>query len=325
MNERARFALYGGGAVALGAYVVASFLLSRSMPAGTALAAAIVPSLLFGFLGLAGRYPCRVMPLRTTGITRLLGTHLGAAAAASGAWILVWNAWLRVMGLTLPDVSLMFGAGIFLYVGTIVIHYLMLELDASLRYQVLMREAELKAFKAQIDPHFLFNSLNAVASLCGSRPNEAREMAQLMADFFRQTLRVASLDRIPLEQELDLVSRYLAIEKVRFGPRLTVRVSVDDAAKGVAVPPLLLQPLVENAVRHGIASMVDGGNVDVAAWKGDGMVKIRIENPADPDRAHNRGEGIGLANARGRVGAIAGRFSTREAGGVFTVEMELPA
>ena len=325
MNERARFALYGGGAVALAAFVVSSFLLTRTLSPGIAVVAAVVPSILFGFLGLAARYPAKGLPLRTTGVTRLLGTHLGAAAAASGAWILVWNAWLPVIGLTLPDGSLMFGAGIFLYVGTIVIHYLMLELDASLRYQVLMREAELKAFKAQIDPHFLFNSLNAVASLCGSRPNEAREMAQLMADFFRQTLRVAPLDRIPLEQELDLVSRYLAIEKVRFGSRLTVNVTVDDAAKSAAVPPLLLQPLVENAVRHGIASMVDGGNVDVAASKADGMVKIRIENPADPDRAQNRGEGIGLANARGRVGAIAGRFSTREADGRFTVEMELPA
>ena len=325
MNDRARLALYGGGAVAVAAFVVSSFLLSRSMPAATALAAAIVPSLLFGFLGLAGRYPCKVMPLRTTSITRLLGTHLGAAAVASGAWILVWNAWLRVMAMTLPDVPLMFGAGMFLYVGTLVIHYLMLELDASLRYQVLMREAELKAFKAQIDPHFLFNSLNAVASLCGSRPNEAREMAQLMADFFRQTLRVAPLDRIPLEQELDLVSRYLAIEKVRFGPRLTVKMSVEDAARSAAVPPLLLQPLVENAVRHGIASMVEGGSVQLVATKANGVVKIRIDNPADPDRAHNRGEGIGLANARGRLGAIAGRFSTREADGVFTVEMELPA
>ena len=325
MNERARFALYGGGAVALAAFVVSAFLLSRSMPVGTALYAAGAPSLLFGFLGLAARYPCKTTPLRTTSVTRLLVTHLGAAAAASGAWILVWNAWLPVIGQSLPDVSLMFGAGVFLYVGTIVIHYLMLELDASLRYMVLMREAELKAFKAQIDPHFLFNSLNAVASLCGSRPNEAREMAQRMADFFRQTLRVAPLERIPLEQELELVSRYLAIEQVRFGPRLQVRMNIEDAARSVAVPPLLLQPLVENAVRHGIASMVEGGSVDVAATRSEGTVKIRIANPADPERAQNRGEGIGLANARGRVGALAGRFSTREADGMFTVEMELPA
>src|SRR5205807_1876180 len=109
--------------------------------------------------------------------------------------------------------------------------------EAALRYQVLAREAELRAFKAQVDPHFLFNSLNAVASLCGSRPADAREMAQLMADFFRLTLRVGSRERITLAEEIDLVSRYLAIEKVRFGSRLASHIDRDEAAGRCLVPP----------------------------------------------------------------------------------------
>jgi two-component system sensor histidine kinase AlgZ len=148
-----------------------------------------------------------------------------------------------------------------------------------------------------------------------------------MADFFRQTLRLGALDRITLADEIQLVSQYLAIEKVRFGSRLEFRLHVDEAARGRSVPPLLLQPLVENSVRHGIASMVEGGTIDLDAVVRDGKLHIRIENPADPDRPSSRGEGIGLQNARGRLTAISdGRasFRTGEAEGRFRVEIELP-
>src|SRR6185369_12389052 len=188
-------------------------------------------------------------------------------------------------------------------------------------------EAELRAFKAQVDPHFLFNSLNAVASLCGSRPHDAREMAQHLADFFRLILRLGAQEKITLAEEIDLVSRYLAIEKVRFGDRLKVNISVDEGAAQCHVPPLLLQPLVENAVRHGVASMVEGGTIDVEATLRDGMLRILIDNPADPDRADQRGEGIGLQNARGRLNAVSeGRanFNAAEAEGRFRVSIELP-
>src|SRR5262249_43982243 len=181
--------------------------------------------------------------------------------------------------------------------------------------------------KAQGDPHFLFNSLNAVASLCGSRPSEARQMAQLMADFFRLTLRIGARDRITVAEEIDLVSRYLAIEKVRFGARLSTEVAVDEKAAQCLVPPLLLQPLVENAVRHGIASMLDGGTISIRATANDGALRITIENPADPDRAEQKGEGIGLQNARGRLAAISGgkaSLNANENDGRYLVTIEVP-
>ncbi len=327
--ERARIGLYAAGAVAAAALISCAFLLTRQgFTIGDAVLAAAAPSLVFGFIALASRYPCRALPLRTAGLARVVLAHLGSAAAAGGLWILLWKAWLPAAGVGPVDFSLIFGVGALLYCGTVTVNYLILELDASLRYQILAREAELKAFKAQVDPHFLFNSLNAVAAMCGSRPAEAREMAQLMADFFRQTLRLGSLDRITLAEEIQLVSHYLAIEKVRFGQRLDFKLHVDDAAGQRSVPPLLLQPLVENSVRHGIASMVDGGTIDLSAVVRDGMLHIRISNPADPDRAHVRGEGIGLQNARGRLSAISdGRaaFRTDESDGTFRVEIELPS
>jgi len=326
------------GAYALGAWMAVAILLSLALitrpevPLGKAVLAAFPPSLLLGVIALAARYPCRAMPLRKTPFSRVLSTHIGTAAAAAGLWVVVWKATPNLITSNLP---LIFGVGVVIYDSAVTVHYLTLELeasriaeDAALRYQVLAREAELKAFKAQVDPHFLFNSLNAVASLCGSRPGDAREMAQLMADFFRLTLRLSSRERITLAEEIDLVSRYLAIEKVRFGARLRTNINIDTAAGEFPVPPLLLQPLVENAVRHGIASVVDGGTIDIAANANDGVLHIRIENPADPDRPQPRGESIGLQNARGRLAAISnGRASlrTEEAEGKYRVEIELPS
>ncbi len=323
-----KLALYALSAVAAAA-VLSSVALLRGVPIAAAALAALLPSMVLGALGLAARYPCRAMPLRKTSVTRLAGTHVASAAAAAGVWILVW----QLSGLTL-DVPILFGLGMVLYLGTVVVHYLVLEVDAAreaeekvLRYQVLAREAELSAFKAQLDPHFLFNSLNAVAALCGPRPADARKMAQLLADFFRQTVRLGKLERITLAEEIDLVSRYLAIEKVRFDARLTTRIDVSDSAGRCTVPPLLLQPLVENAVRHGIASMVEGGEVEVAATVDDGKLRIRVENPADPDRAGAPGEGVGLQNARDRLNVVSdGRatFRAGESNGRYRVEIELP-
>ncbi len=330
--DRLRLGLYALAAATAAAMLAFAALLKRpNVAIGTALLAALLPSLVLAVLALAARFPVRATPLRRTAASRLIPTHAISAAAAASVWVLTWRVAPDVI---VTDRTLVFGVGATLYLGAVVVHYLLAEIDAAreaeetaLRYRVLAREAELKAFKAQVDPHFLFNSLNAVTSLCGSRPADARTMAQLMADFFRLTLRVGSRERITVAEEIDLVSRYLAIEKVRFGARLSTEVNVDDAAAQMLVPPLLLQPLVENAVRHGIASMVDGGTISIAATANDGALRVVIENPADPDRAHQRGEGIGLQNARGRLAAISGgraALRAEESDGRYRVEIELP-
>lgn len=331
--ERLKGWLYAAVTITAAALLISVGLLKRpAISFGAAALAALPPSLLLGIIGLAARYPCRSMPLRRTPPSRLIVTHAASAAAAASIWVLMWHASQSVIR---PDAPLLFGIGATIYLGTVVVHYLVAEIDAAreaeaaaLRYQVLARDALLKAFKAQVDPHFLFNSLNAVAALCGTRPQEARQTAQLLADFFRLTLRVAKRDRITVAEEMELVSRYLGIEKVRFGERLATRIDVDDAAANCLVPPLLLQPLVENAVRHGIASVIDGGTIDIAATASDGVLRIRIENPTDADRPQPQGESIGLENARGRLAAISdGRASlrTKEEEGRYRVDIDLPA
>lgn len=327
---------------ALGAFAAGLLVAGRDVRLTEAIVLASVPAMLFGFVAVAARYPARVFPLRGARASLLLVVHGGGAVVASGAWVLALRSWagsLERLGMVEIAIDrrmivLLLGAGALLYLGAVVAQYLVTEVavadrsrQAALRYEILARESELRALKAQIDPHFLYNSLNAVASLCGSRPDDARRMAQLLADFFRTTLRLGGHAEVSLEEEVALAETYLAIEKIRFGPRLTLETSIDPAATDSVVPSLLLQPLIENAVRHGISSMIDGGTIRVAARVDEGDLVIEVANPADPDRAKRPGEGVGIANVRARLAALHGDASSvraTEADGMFRVEVRMP-
>ena len=340
LTRHREIAVYAIGAVALTALVITAFpLWAKGTPAALAVAAGLPPALLLGFIGLAARYLCRAMPLATTSRGSIAAAVAGSAVGASGLWVFTWEHWVEALHQWTvkplsPDYSLLFGLGVLVYLATVAVQYLVLEIEVSreaeksaLRYRVLAREAELRALKAQVDPHFLFNSLNAIASLCGSRPPDAREMTQRLAEFFRLVLRLGGMEKITLAEEIDLVSKYLAIEKVRFGDRLDVHIDADEGARKCQVPPLLLQPLVENAVRHGIASVVEGGTIDIEATLKDGTLRIGIDNPADPDRVASNGERVGLKNTQGRLDTVSDGLAllqTVETGGRFRVYMELP-
>jgi two-component system sensor histidine kinase AlgZ len=196
----------------------------------------------------------------------------------------------------------------------------------GLHLQLQAREAELRALRAQIDPHFLFNSLQSISALTTADPGGARRMCLLLADFLRDTLTLGARERIPLAHEVALATRFLAVEQVRFGNRLRVEVATGDA-DDCLIPPLLLQPLVENAVTHGIAHLLDGGVVRIDASRGTATLTISVANPSDADRPAGRGTGLGLRNVRERLRSLYGTdaiLRTQEADGRFTVRLELP-
>jgi LytS/YehU family sensor histidine kinase len=154
-------------------------------------------------------------------------------------------------------------------------------------------------------------------------------MCLLLGEFLRQTLDVSARQRIPLADELAMAERYLNIEQVRFGSRLRVERRVDQDASGCLVPPLLLQPLVENAVTHGIARLLEGGLIRLDVSRTNGRLAIVIENPCDaePGSVAARPGGMGLDNVRNRLDAMFGRdarMETRTEAGLFRVELELP-
>ncbi len=196
----------------------------------------------------------------------------------------------------------------------------------ALESQVAQREAELRALRAQIDPHFLFNSLNSIAGLIDVDAARARAMCVGLGDFLRRSLKVGAADRIALETEVALVEQYLRLEEVRFGERLTVAVAADPAAADAAVPPLLLQPLVENAVRHGISTMLEGGVVSVTTRRAGDRVVIVVANPRD-DEVRRSGTGLGLAIVRQRLAAVWGEdaaLSTDGTPGSYRVSITMP-
>jgi len=309
-----------------------------------ALALLLPMCLVYGFACLSAWYVCRATPLTSSGVLRVLSSSVLAAVIASGLWVALMRLWVSAL-VQLPPFAesavrytghepLLFAAGVLLFLLALTVHYLLLAFELArqaeqrqLRMEVLAREAELRALRAQLDPHFLFNSLNSISALTALDPAGARRMCVLLADFLRDTLNVSSRNQIPLVEELALTDRFLGIEQVRFGDRLQVERHVDGAAAQCRVPPLLLQPLVENAVTHGIAGLLEGGVIRLDVSRRDQRLSIAIENPRDAESPRTSRRGVGLENVRQRLMAMFGadaRLDTRADDGRYRVELAMP-
>jgi LytS/YehU family sensor histidine kinase len=233
------------------------------------------------------------------------------------------------------EVPLLLGVGILLFYLAIAVNYVIGSFEVAreserlaLEHEILAREAELKALRAQIDPHFLFNSLNSVSSLIATDSAGARRMCLLLADFLRKSISLGAQQNISLVEEIALVSSFLAIERVRFGSRLRIEQEIDEASKDCLVPPLLLQPLVENAVNHGVAQLIEGGTIHIKTERRGDRLRIAIDNPCDRERPQATRQGLGLQNVRSRLATLHGsesRVNVQEKDGHFRVELTLPA
>jgi two-component system, LytTR family, sensor histidine kinase AlgZ len=308
--------------------------------------AVIVPlCLIYQFVCLSAWYTCRATPLQGSSFLRLRFTHLAAAVIISFLWIQV--ARLLVYALSeissfhglnarfAPQIPVLFGVGFLLYLLSVATHYVILAIEDSRRAEarametsILARDAELKALKAQVNPHFLFNSLNSISALTSIDPKKAREMCILLAEFLRMTLGLGEKTSVPISEELSLLHHYLAIEKVRFGARLQMEENLQGLATSIQLPPLLLQPLVENAITHGIANLPDGGVVRLSGYSSNGHAVLAIENTFDPDAGPSRKGGLGLKNVRNRLEARYGKDASMRVtaeNGNFKVELSFPA
>jgi len=260
--------------------------------------------LFYAFVCLTPWYLCRAFPLGTAGVARLVTNHLGAAILACALWIGLARVLAFAMDLTpgvSPAIPQLVVVGLLLYLLSVALHYALLAVEASREAALQTRDAELRALKSQINPHFLFNCLNSISALTTTDPARAREMCLLLSDFLRNTLGLGERASIPWHEELELARTYLKVEQVRFGARLQVEMQVDDACADCQVPPLVLQPLIENAIKHGIATMVDGGTVRLEGRVDDGRLAVRVENNFDPEAPSPRRHGLGLRNVRNRL------------------------
>ncbi len=192
----------------------------------------------------------------------------------------------------------------------------------------LAREAELAQLRQQLQPHFLFNSLNSINALVVSQPELARRMIQQLSDFLRGTVKKDDRQVATLEEELHQLSLYLDIEKVRFGYRLNAEISADEATRKSSLPPLLLQPIVENAIKFGLYDTIGEITITIAATLEANELVIRVANPFDPNTAQpRRGTGFGLNSIARRLYLIYfnnNLLQTHVDGSTFTTTIKIP-
>lgn len=298
----------------------------------------------YAFVCLSAWYVCRAQPVHSLTLPRLFGSSVAASVVAASLWLAMARVWTFVLSTTDifggsaerfdAQLPLVFVLGSLLYLLSIAGHYALLAVDRAreaerhqLELEVLAREAELRALRAQINPHFLYNSLNSISALTMRDPEGARRMCVLLGDFLRSTLNVSNHNLISLGEELALVDRFLDIEQVRFGSRLHVERTIDPSALECPVPPLVLQPLVENAVVHGIASRLDGGLMQIEVVRKDNLVVLTVNNPRDADSPTHVRTGVGLTNVRRRLATMfgdAGHLQVTEQPESFRVALSLP-
>jgi LytS/YehU family sensor histidine kinase len=291
---------------------------------------------------------CRSLPVAQRRWTHVLALFGGASLVSALAWLGVGEAWDAlgrfVLGsplVRMPPAGwiLFFVAGFVLYLVALLAHDVLIAFESAqaaarreAESRVLAREAELQMLRTQINPHFLFNSLNSISALTAIDPAAAREMTVDLAQFFRRTLALADRQRIALGEEVELCRHFLAIEQRRFGRKLRAELRIEPEAAACLLPPMTLQPLLENAIKHGIRDLDDGGTIEVDATVRDGRLHLAVANPTPdampPARGREREHGVGLTNLRERLAALygpQGRVEWRRAPARFEIELALPA
>jgi two-component system LytT family sensor kinase len=302
----------------------------------------LVSSLLFGFMGLLAWYPTRYIPFQRQSPVYSILAHVVAGVVVLGTWVLLsmgvlygffsnQQDYIEFLNQTIVWRAMLGGL---IYLALVLIYYLVSNsqklqerAQQEERLKGLVRDAELNMLKSQINPHFLFNSLNSISSLTMSNPEEAREMIIRLSDFLRYSLKHRENEFVPLSEELGRMKDYLAIEKIRFGEKLLYEFDIDGACERFPVPTMIFQPLFENAIRHSVYESVGPVSLRFSCTADQEHMKAVISNDYDPEVPIRKGTGVGLQNVRQRI-ALAykdkGAVKWNGENGVFTVTILFP-
>lgn len=329
--------------------VALAFLLAQGALAAwsNALFLLLPMSLLLSFIAPSAYYVCRSIPFARRRMLSVTVLYAGTTLLSGLLWLglcWLWNMFSLWLELGWAGVNfqqnlalLLLAAGCGSYLLALMIADLFFAFaqmnEAERRQsdlQILARDAELQMLRMQINPHFLFNSLNSISALTTIDPAGARTMAIELAQFFRHTLALSERTLITLEEEIQLCQHFLAIEKIRFGEKLQTSFTVPDAALPALIPPMMLQPLLENAIKHGIHDLTDSGTIMLDVNLHQGWLHLCLRNPIDPassDATRQAGNGTGLKNLQARFLALFGeqcRITWQRTSEQFTVTLALP-
>ena len=302
----------------------------------------MVFNILFAALGLGIWFAVRYHDNSRGNILDTILYHFGTATLALGLYIGLGYTIMKYVFRGLEGYSEFLGgsmpwraiSGIFLYSLMVLIYYLYINqedrkarIKKEAELQLKVREAEIDRLKSQINPHFLFNSLNSIASLTLNSPEKAREMIVKLSSFLRSSLEYRQNELTELGTELENIRQYLEIEKVRFGDKLRFSFGIDEKCNKCKLPNMILQPLFENAIKHGVYESTEPVEIMTTARKTrDGLI-IRIINDFDPDLPSRKGKGIGLQNVNNRLQLVyqaSNLMHVSKSGRRFTAEILLP-
>src|ERR1035437_9010811 len=301
-----------------------------------------VSVLIYSGIALSLWFPFRFFNSGEIRVTALISNLVASGAISVTLWVLVTK---LLMNLFLPEqnnyqaywiatLPYRVGTGVFIYGLIIMTYYLFVSLSdlseknaKEARLESLVKETELKMLRSQINPHFLFNSLNSISSLTITDPEKARDMVVKLSEFMRYALSRKDEQPVTLQNELENLRLYLDIEKVRFGDKLTMEEDIDSNCLDFKIPVMLLQPLYENAVKHGVYESTESVRIMTRLRIIDGYFEITISNNYDSSPSLKRGTGTGLLNVTRRLelfyGNRASIKSTKE-NGIYTVSLYIP-
>jgi len=303
----------------------------------------IVSLIVYSGIALVLWYPFSFFNSSITKTSILLSNHVATGAIIICGWLYITK---YLVILVSPDSSgyqaywdgtfpYRVAFGVFIY-GLVVLTYYLFESISTLadkksreaKLESLVRETELKMLRSQINPHFLFNSLNSVSSLTITDPEKARSMIIKLSEFMRYALSRKDDQPVTLQSELDNLGLYLDIEKVRFGDRLFLEENIDPGCLRVKLPVMILQPIYENAIKHGVYETSKKITVKTTVGLSDGFVEITIFNNFDPEATPAKGTGTGLINVTRRLELMYGNraaLKTDKENDSFTVRIFVPA
>ncbi|MBL1212690.1 MAG: histidine kinase [Ignavibacteriae bacterium] len=283
---------------------------------GYAVMDAFVFNAVYFLLGIGIWYPTKYISFENTSTIRIILNHIAGSLLTAGIWIL--NGYLILSNLYPEQIEFIklslvwrFIIGNLFYLVIVSISYLIIYYTHFQEKEVketelnsLIKEAELKSLKYQINPHFIFNSLNSISSLTITSPDRAREMTIKLSGFLRATLSKNEKQKAKLIDELANVKLYLDIEKVRFEDKFEFVEEIGEECGQTEVPSMILQPLFENAIKYGVYESLEKVTIKISCSMEEEYMKIIVENNFDPESVANKGEGIGLSNIKNRLKLI---------------------
>ena len=292
------------------------FYFQYGFPFTISVADSFISNGLFSILGIPAWYVVRYSVPSAKTRFNLLFNHLASLTLIIVIWISASYSLLNLLfsAITLyktflsSSIAYRIVAGIFFYILLCLAYYLVLynsnlqaKLKEEARLNELLKESELNMLRSQINPHFLFNSLNSISSLTISNPEKAREMVIKLSDFLRYSVSTSSTGFTSLEREMTNIQRYLEIEKVRFGDKLEFEFKLEPNCRNHQIPAMLLQPLFENAIKHGVYESTEQVKIEMECRFENGCLDIILSNDFEPGARARKGAGVGLKNIRERL------------------------